>query len=80
MWDPPPTQYHNGIIREYAISVTELETANVSAFRSTSTAVVISSLHPYYTYQCAVSAITVTAGPFSNNITLQTFPAGNISQ
>ena len=62
----------NGIIREYRINVTEVETGRVLVFNSTSTTLTLSSLHPYYTYQCIVSAYTVAVGPYTDIFTVVT--------
>ena len=39
---------------------------------STSTSVVVQSLHPHYTYACAVSAYTVGSGPYSEVLNVTT--------
>ena len=38
--------------------------------------VTITGLHPYYTYQCNVSAVTVAEGPFSNFVQITTLEDG----
>ena len=75
-WSPPPMSCQNGIIREYRINVTEVETGRVLVFVSTSTTLTLSSLHPYYTYQCIVSAYTVGVGPYADNFTVVTLEDG----
>ena len=37
--------------------------------------IVLSPLHPAYTYRCRVSALTVASGPFSMPITITTHEA-----
>ena len=37
---------------------------------------VFNNLHPFYTYYCAVAAVTVSVGPFSNVTTVQTAQDG----
>ena len=64
-WEAPPEEDHNGIIREYRINITELETGREFQMVSSTTSISVSSLHPYYTYQWAVTAFTVGEGPFS---------------
>ena len=64
-WEAPPEEDRNGIIREYHINVTELETGREFQVVSSTTSISVSSLHPYYTYQWAVSAFTIGEGPFS---------------
>ena len=70
-WSPPPASGTNGVIREYRINVTEVETQRVFTLTSTTTSIAIQSLHPYYTYSCVVSAYTVGYGPYTTvfNIT-----------
>ena len=64
-WLPPPPGSHNGIIREYRINITEIQTGNTFLLSSTSLTIAVTSLHPYYTYECTVSAYTVATGPFT---------------
>lgn len=64
-WEEPPEEYHNGIIREYHLNITEVDTGREFQVVSTTTLISVSSLHPHYTYQWAVSAFTVGEGPFS---------------
>lgn len=75
-WDPPPPEHHNGDIREYRVNVTELETGQVLSFTTPVTELVVSGLHPYYLYECAVSAVTVDVGPYSADIAVRTHEAG----
>ena len=70
-WNPPPTEDHNGIIREYHIDITETETGEMFRLTSTVTFLAVQSLHPYYTYLCAVSAYTVLEGPYSLDVAIQ---------
>ena len=73
-WDHPPEDAHQGIIREYRINVTELETERT--FREVTpaenTEVVLESLHPYYTYRIVIVAFTVEEGSNYTTITIQT--------
>lgn len=64
-WEEPLEEQQNGIIREYHINITEVVTGRQFQVVSTTTSISVSSLHPYYTYQWAVSAFTVGEGPFS---------------
>lgn len=69
-WDPPPVMLQNGVIREYYINVSGIETRRVLQYKTTSTEIEITSLHPSYTYNFSVSAFTVALGPFSEPYTI----------
>ena len=71
-WLPPASGSQNGIIRRYDIQLVENETGNVFNYNTTETSLTISSLHPYYNYQCSVAAYTVGLGPFSDPVVIQT--------
>lgn len=74
MWDPPPPEHVNGVIREYRINTTELETGIVSQYTTEPTIqeLVIGPLHPYYTYLSTIVAFTVEIGPYTTDITVRT--------
>ena len=77
-WDHPPRDEHNGNLSEYRIDVTELETGTALRFSSDAsiTEATIGSLHPYYTYNCTILAVTVGEGPPSTVITVRTAEDG----
>ena len=75
-WEPPPDDAHNGVIQGYLISCTEHNTGELFNATSVLTDIILSDLHPAYTYTCQVSAVTVDAGVSSGNITLTTDEAG----
>ena len=75
-WQPPPEDDWNGLIRLYYVFVTELETGRSFTLNSTTTNHLVESLHPFYTYNFSVAAVTVAAGPISDTITLQTSETG----
>ena len=66
-WTDPLPVYQNGLIRQYLINITELDTGNVYSYSAITTEYNIGFLHPYYYYTC-----TVAAGPFSDAVTVQT--------
>ena len=74
MWEPPEDP--NGYIREYRVNVTEVETGRMFQLITNTTGITIGSLHPYYTYNCTVSAVTIGPGPFSTVITVRTAEDG----
>ena len=69
-WNPPPTEYQNGIIREYLVNVTEENTERKFQILTTSPTaeLQLQFLHPHYTYILKVAAITNTVGPFSYSV------------
>ena len=75
-WDPPSGD-HNGIIREYRLNITEVETGLVRQPVSATTDLTVGSLHPDYTYQWIVTAFTVDEGPFSDPSVVRTPEDGN---
>lgn len=75
-WVPPPLLLHNGVIREYKVNITEVDTGRVLVFYSSTTDITISTLHPFYTYLCRVSAFTVGYGPYTENFLFTTLEDG----
>ncbi len=71
-WSPPPVADQNGLIRRYRINVTEVDTGSVFVRTSGSTYVVLFELHPFYTYECIIGAVTVAEGPYSGLETITT--------
>ena len=59
-WLPPPREHRNGLIRHFWINITEINTGRKFERTLFSTATVLSSLHPYYTYQFSVAAYRKT--------------------
>jgi hypothetical protein len=43
---------------------------------NSSTERLVDSLHPHYSYHCAVAAVTIAEGPFSSNVTVTTVQDG----
>ena len=64
-WFPPPSNSQNGVIREYRVNVTEVETGTEFNLTTTATSITVPFLHPYYTYECVISAYTVATGPYA---------------
>ena len=75
-WVPPTVDERNGIIIVYRINITEVDTGSVRSLVSHNTQIGIHFLHPYYTYICTVSAVTVGEGPFSENFSVRTLEDG----
>ena len=76
-WNPPPADAQNGIITRYMISITEVETNRSFSLFSPTTSVNVTSLHPYYTYNCTIAAVTMVGdGPYTTSITIITLQDG----
>ena len=72
VWDPPPEVDHRGIIHEYRLNVTELDTGLIFRIASTVTEATIGPLHPYYSYSSIITAFTVGEGPYSSAVVVRT--------
>ena len=71
-WNPPLFEDQNGIIRHYAINITELETGITFSHVSLTTSISLYNLHPFYRYSVTVTAVTVGPGPATIAFTVQT--------
>ena len=80
-WEPLSPHDANGWIRSYTIHCTELETERKFEESSTEneTEITVRELHPYYTYNCSVAAVTVGRGPFSDPVVNRTLEDGGFS-
>ena len=81
-WDPPLLQNRNGIITDYIINVTALDTGEIHQYITPNRNLMLNSLAAFSTYAFIIAARTaVGAGPFSTDITIQTLEDGKkISQ
>ena len=73
-----PEGLHNGIIQEYRLNITEVETGQFQHYTSSTTNLVVDNLHPYYTYLWTVAAATVGEGPHSVSQSVTTLEDGNV--
>ena len=73
-----PLGDHNGVIREYRVNVTELDTWRKFELIATTTFIEIVSLHPFYTYEWLVSAFTIDEGPYTTPSVVKTLEDGII--
>ena len=60
------------MIREYKTNITEVETGTMWQVTSITSSVTVPMLHPYYTYEWRVSAVTIGDGPYSETSTVMT--------
>ena len=65
-----------GDVRDYTVRLLELDTGLVIDFRSTNTFITV-PVHPAYSYNCSVAAVTVGRGPFSAVVSVSTPEDGN---
>ena len=81
-WSAPLLEHRNGCIRQYRIYVVERDTGTtLTRLINTGTfQVTISSLHPYYQYECKVAAITIGEGPSSQTVTTRTYSSRKFCQ
>ena len=75
-WDPPHSDLHNGIIREYLLEVTEEKGGQTVIYKSGTTFSLIDNLHPDYSYTVRVAGHTVEVGPYSDSVDLHTLEDG----
>ena len=60
----------------YIINVTEVDTGAQFQYTSINTEYALRSLHPYYTYEFVIEAVTVTPGPPTSAFRVQTSQDG----
>ena len=66
-WALPAREKRNGIIRQYLINATALESGDHFQWMSPTTSLIVSGLHPHYHYNLIIAAITIgPSGPFSD--------------
>ena len=70
-WSPPPREHHNGVIRQFWINITEVDTRRRIESTSLGTSLTVPSLHPFYIYWFSVAAYTVDLGPSTEPLILQ---------
>ena len=65
-WNPPDIEEQNGIVRQYLARITETETeTEFQVVTNETSSLNITGLHPYYTYQVSIAAVTIGVGPFT---------------
>ena len=75
-WLPPLEDDVNGIITGYTVLIYEVDTNTTNIYNTTYANITLSSLHPFYSYQCYVAGSTVAAGPFSDPVIIKTLQTG----
>ena len=65
-WEPPLPEDRNGIIINYTVNITEMETGTQFQLVTVNTTITAFSLHPHYTYSYTAAAETsVGLGPYT---------------
>lgn len=62
-WDPPPPNETNGDIQGYRLTLYIIEEDSTFTITSNTTERIVGPLHPYYTYNISIQAVTVEPGP-----------------
>ena len=76
-WDPPLVQNQNGLITDYIVNYTALDTGEITQVLTSARSLTVNSLAPFSSYAFIVAARTATgAGPFSTDVTVQTLEDG----
>ena len=66
---PPVHDKQNGIIQWYCILLVETESQKRREINGSNTlSITVSQLHPYYTYEVSVAAVTISVGPLSDSM------------
>ena len=50
------------------------DTGNIYSHFTAQLSITVGDLHPYYTYNFSISAVTVAPGPYSEPLVVQTLP------
>ena len=82
-WQSPEPEELNGIIVFYTLTLLEVPTNTTFIYQQEGhhTEIVITSLHPYYSYECSIAAETIVGrGPFSIPFTIQTREDGRFDE
>ena len=69
MWQPPASEIHNGLVRNYTMFVIEVQTNTNHSYTlqsqaSEDPALLVEFHHPYYDYVCSVAAVAIGPGPY----------------
>ena len=73
-------EHQNGIITGYIVRVSGVNSDEEQELSVTELSIVISRLHPFYSYRFSVAAETIAPGPFNNPLTLKMPESGKIGE
>ena len=71
-WYPPRSEYLNGLLRQYFINITTIITGDTWQLTTVDTNATVGSLHPFYSYSITVAAETISLGPFTSPVIVET--------
>ena len=71
-WEPPPPESVNGIIRKYIINITIPDMGETMVYSSYNMSLNVHGLHPYTIHHISVSAFTISAGPYTEILDVET--------
>eukprot|EP00731_Ephydatia_muelleri_P012545 Em0006g1439a len=74
-WNPPTPMDRNGVVRSYFISCSPLEGGKAFSHSVTESNITLTELHPFYTYECRVAAVTIGIGPYTAKYEFKMSPA-----
>ncbi|XP_019848636.1 PREDICTED: phosphatidylinositol phosphatase PTPRQ-like [Amphimedon queenslandica] len=81
-WNPLASSDANGIVREYIVDVFVQDLSEHYQYSTVNTSLILTELHPYYTYTVYIAAVTIGRGPFSSGSSIrmpQNAPSGSPS-
>lgn len=80
-WFPPEEEDRNGIIESYVIVCHVINNGSSHTVSTSMTTLALSMLHPYYQYNCTVTAATtVGTGPHTEALIVTTLEDGETRQ
>ena len=72
-WEPPQADLRNGIIVDNIVRVTGVDTEEMFVLNTgeDTGVIVVTNLHPFYTYTYSIASVTIGIGPFSPAVPFQ---------
>ena len=70
-WNSLASFNANGIVREYIVNVLVQDSSEHYQYSTVNTSIILTELHPYYTYTVYIAAVTIGRGPFSAGRTIR---------
>ena len=72
-WEPPQADLRNGIIVDNIVRITGVDTEEMFVLNTgeDTGVIVVTNLHPFYTYTYSIASVTIGIGPFSPAVPFQ---------